>query len=83
MTTIKEDVWRAKAMEANRNDPSSAFVGVACPKCWLPISLDSTTDPTVCRCGNATTVEEILAAHGLPGLVDWLVPGPGLPRRQK
>ena len=83
MIMDKEDVWRATALEASRNDPSSVFVGAACSECWKPISLDSTTDSTVCRCGNTVTVEEVLAAHGLSGLISWLVPGSGLPRASK
>ncbi len=74
MIMDKEDVWRATALEASRNDPSSVFVGAACSECWKPISLG---------CGNTVTVEEVLAAHGLSGLISWLVPGSGLPRASK
>ena len=79
----KEEAWREAAKMAVKDDPSSVFVGSACPKCWKPISLDYRVDSTVCECGNTTSKEEVLAAHGLSGLTTWLKAGPGIPRASK
>ncbi len=80
----EEDTWREAAQEAHKKDPSSSFVGAACPKCWLPIPLGyGATDSTICQCGNRASAEEVLAAHGLSSLRGWLTPGPGLPRASK
>ncbi len=79
----EEDTWREAARKATKEDPSSVFVGTACSKCWKPISFDPGIDPTVCLCGNITSAEEVLAAHGLSSLISWLRPGPGLPRASK
>ena len=83
MVTVKEELWRVKAKAAHKQDPTSTYVGAACPKCWLPMSLNHQVDSSVCQCGNRTSPEEVLAAHGLLGLRAWLIPGPGLPRASK
>ena len=84
VTVDKEKIWRETAKQAAKEDPSSSFVGAACPKCWLPIPIGyGTPDSTVCQCGHTTTAEEVLSAHGLSGLIGWLKPGSGLPRASK
>ena len=79
----EEEVWYEAAKKAAKEDPSSVFVGTACPECWKPITFDHRTASTVCQCGNRTSAEEVLAAHGLSSLISWLRAGPGLPRVSK
>ena len=81
--SVNELMWQKAACQANKDDPTSSFIGTACSECWRPISFSLVTDSTVCECGNMTSEEEVLAAHGLSGLRGWMTPGSGLPRASK
>lgn len=61
--------WKMEARRAQEAGiDAAATIGVACPRCWLPIAPNGNTSPKHCACEDRTyDSAETLEALGLEG----------------